>query len=163
MASEPDSLTPLLEEIARQHFPNPPALPSQLDAFEQRMGWRLDPDLRAFYLRCDGAALFDRLEPPFRILPLSEVVRARSYLRGEDTDEAGPASWYTVCAALDGNCIILDVSHQEAGRYPIRDGYLEAFPDPDYCARIAGSFSEFLAGALRSNGRWFWMKDSQEP
>lgn len=159
MANEPVPLSLLLEEVLRQHFPNPPATPAQIDAFEHRMGWCLDPDLRAFYLNCDGAALYDRVEPPFRFLSLAEIVRARVYLRGTDADEAGPATWYTVCTVLDGNCIILDVSHQEAGRYPIRDGYLEAFPRPEYCRQIAGSFSEFLAGALNSQGDWFWLRE----
>jgi hypothetical protein len=50
----------LLEEISRHHFPNPPATPEQIEEFERRVGWRLDPELRAFYLHCDGAALFRR-------------------------------------------------------------------------------------------------------
>ena len=29
--------------------------------FERRVGWRLDPDLRAFYLHCNGAELIERL------------------------------------------------------------------------------------------------------
>ncbi|ADO75226.1 SMI1/KNR4 family protein [Stigmatella aurantiaca] len=47
-------LQPLLEEISRHHFPNPPATPEEIDEFERRVGWRLDPDLRAFYLHCNG-------------------------------------------------------------------------------------------------------------
>ncbi|NVI97051.1 SMI1/KNR4 family protein [Myxococcus sp. AM009] len=151
------SMPALLEEVTRRHFPNPPATPAQIEAFEQRVGWRLDPDLRAFYLHCDGAKLFDRTNPEFAFYPLAKIRRARMVLLQDDTDRSGPESWYALCELVDSNYILLDVSHQEAGRYPLRDGYREAFPDPNYCSQIAASFSEFLAGALRSNGSWFWL------
>ncbi|NPC74476.1 SMI1/KNR4 family protein [Corallococcus exiguus] len=158
----------LLDEISRLHAPNPPATPEQLDAFEQRVGWRLDPDLRAFYLYCDGARLFAQrdptfgfVDPAFTFLPLSRIARARVVMCDEDSDQAGPPSWYAICEVRDSNYILLDVSHQEGRRYSVRDGYNEAFPDPEYCARIASSFQEFLAGALRSQGRWFWLRTEE--
>ncbi|RKH40836.1 SMI1/KNR4 family protein [Corallococcus llansteffanensis] len=147
----------LLDEVSHAHFPNPPATSAQIEAFEQRMGWKLDADLRAFYLHCDGASLFDLVNSPFIFPALAKWVRARKFIFGEDLDEGGPDTWFVVCEVLDGNCIILDVSQQENGRSPIRDGYREGFPDPKWCPRIAGSFSEFLAGALQSKGRWFWL------
>ncbi|WP_404366027.1 SMI1/KNR4 family protein [Corallococcus coralloides] len=153
------SMSALLEEVSRLHHARPPATPAQLDAFEQRVGWRLDPDLRAFYLHCDGADLFDRVDPAFSFAPLSELRRARIVMSQDDTDRSGPASWYALCEVRDGNYILLDVSQQHDGRYPLRDGFREGFPDPSQCPRIARSFSEFLAGALRSNGRWFWLKE----
>ncbi|RKG93294.1 SMI1/KNR4 family protein [Corallococcus sp. CA053C] len=154
-------MTGLLEEVSRLHFPNPPATPEQIEAFEQRVGWRLDPDLRAFYLHCDGAKLFDRIDPAFYFYPLAMIRRARVVLLQNDTDKAGPASWYAVCAVRDTNYLFLDVSQQVDGRYPIRDGYREAFPDPAFNRQIAGSFSEFLAGALASNEEWFWLQDDE--
>ncbi|RKH50013.1 SMI1/KNR4 family protein [Corallococcus llansteffanensis] len=156
------AMTALLEEVSRLHFPNPPATPAQIETFEQRMGWRLDPDLRAFYLHCDGANLFDRIDPAFAFIPLAMIRRARVVMLQDDTDRSGPASWYAACEVRDGNYILLDVSQQHDGRYPLRDGYREGFPDPAYCAQISGSFSEFLEGALRSSGRWFWLKKLQE-
>jgi hypothetical protein len=153
------SLNHLLEELARLHFPNPPASPDEVDAFEQRMGWRLDPELRAFYLSANGANLFNASDSPYRILPLSEIVRARVAIRGKDDDSRGPETWYAVCALHDGNYVLLDIGRQEKGRYPIIDGYREGFPDPHHCKQIASSFSEFLAGALRSEGQWFWLDD----
>ncbi|MFY2560076.1 SMI1/KNR4 family protein [Corallococcus terminator] len=156
------NMAELLAEVSRLHSPNPPATPEQIEAFEQRVGWSLDPDLRAFYLHCDGADLFDPRVPTFRdpafsFIPLSGIQRARVVMSQSDTDKAGPASWYAVCAVRDSNYILLDVSDQESGRYPLRDGYREGFPDPDYCPLIVASFSAFLAGALRSNGTWFWL------
>ncbi|QAT89144.1 Antitoxin YokJ [Corallococcus coralloides] len=153
------TMTELLEEVSRHHFPNPPATPAQLEAFEARMGWRLDPDMRAFYLHCDGAKLFDRIDPDFHFLPLAMIRRARTVMLQDDSDKSGPASWYVACALQDSNYILVDVGQQTGGRYPIIDGYREAFPDPCYCTRIANSFSEFLAGALHSERRWFWLRE----
>ncbi|NOK36815.1 SMI1/KNR4 family protein [Corallococcus exercitus] len=151
------SMSALLEEVSRLHHARHPATPAQVDAFEQRVGWRLDADLRAFYLHCDGADLFDRAGPAFSFPPLSELRRARVVMSQDDTDKAGPASWYAICEVRDGNFILLDVSQQHDGRYPLRDGFREGFPNPTQC-QISSSFSEFLEGALRSNGRWFWLK-----
>jgi hypothetical protein len=127
------SLQALLEEVSRHHFPYPPATAEEIEAFERRMGWRLDSDLRAFYLHCNGAELFERVpECPYRILPLSEITRARVAIFEEDDDQYGPASVYAL--------------------------WHEAWPDPEYCKQITHSFSEFLERALRSEGYQFWLK-----
>ncbi len=153
----------LLQEVSRLHHPNPPATPEQIEAFEHDEGWRLDPDLRAFYLHCNGARLFDRVDPAFAFVPLAELRRARVVMRNDDSDEAGPASWYALCRVRDSNFILLDVSEQHDGRYPLRDGYNEAFPEPDYCPKIAASFRDFLKGALDSKEQWFWLSAEHEP
>ena len=153
------AINALLEEVSRHHFPNPPATPEQIAEFERRVGWQLDPELRAFYLHCDGAALFRRSpDADYRFLPLSEVRRARVAIRGKDDDSRGPASMYTVCDLQDGDYILVDVSPQQDGIYPIYDCWHEAWPDPEYCKQIANSFSAFLEGALRSSGNWFWLR-----
>jgi hypothetical protein len=152
----------LLEEISRNHFPYAPATPEQITEFERRVGWRLDPDLRAFYLHCNGAELVERLpDCPYRILPLAKIVRARVAMRGErnDDDKHGPASMYSICDVQDGNYVLVDVSRQEGGCYPIIDGFHEAWPDPEYCDQIASSFSEFLEGALRTRKPAYWLPD----
>jgi hypothetical protein len=141
----------LLEELSRDHFPHPPATPGELEEFERRMGWRLDSDLRAFYLHCDGAELLKRLpDCPYRILPLKEIVRARVAIFGKDEDRLGPESQYVICDTQDGDYILVDVGRREDGRYPIIDGDHEAWPDPEYCRQFANSFSEFLEGVLRA-------------
>jgi hypothetical protein len=148
----------LLEEVSRDHFPYPAATPEQLEAFEQRVGWRLDPDLRAFYLHCNGAELIERLpDTPYRILPLSKIVRARVAIYGEDDDKWGPASVYALCDVQDGNYVLVDVSRQENSRYPLFDGDHEAWPDPAYCKQVASSFSEFLAQVLRTRRSLYWI------
>ena len=64
-------LSQLLEEVSRAHFPYPSATAVEIAEFEQRAGWQLDPDLRAFYLHCNGAELIKRVpDCPYRILPL---------------------------------------------------------------------------------------------
>ncbi|MET0403555.1 MAG: SMI1/KNR4 family protein, partial [Cystobacter sp.] len=101
-------LSHLLEAVTREHFPLPPATPEDIAAFEQRMGWRLDPDLRAFYLHCDGASLLRSPDSPYQLLPLSRIVRARVALYGRDEDRWGPASVYAFCSVRDGNYVLLD-------------------------------------------------------
>jgi hypothetical protein len=154
-------LNSLLEEVSHAHFPHPPATPEEIEEFEQRVGWRLDPDLRVFYLHCNGAELIKRLpESPYRILPLSKIVRARVAIFGKknDDDRHGPASMWAICDVQDGNYLLVDVARQENGCYPVIDGWHEAWPDPEYCDQIAASFSNFLERALR-DGQAYWLND----
>jgi cell wall assembly regulator SMI1 len=154
----PSTLSQLLEEISREHFPRPPATLAEIEEFEQRMGWKLDPDLRAFYLHCNGAELIKRLpNSPYRVLPLSKIVRARVAIYGEDDDQWGPPSVFALCDVQDGNYVLVDVAQQEEGRYPLIDGYHEAWPDPKYCGPIARSFSEFLEQVLRTRRNLYWL------
>jgi hypothetical protein len=152
----------LLEEISSHHFPNPPASPEEIEAFERRLGWRLDPELRAFYLHCDGATLFQRLNSPCRFRALPRIRRARVDMRGSDTDEWGPVSWYVIADLPDSDRIIIDVSRSLNGCYPIIDGFHEAMLVPEECKRIAGSFSQFLEQILRHQGRAFWLGPPSE-
>jgi len=157
----PTPMSSLLEEVSRDHLPSPPATPEEIEEFERRMGWRLDPDLRAFYLHCNGARLFKRpTDCPYWLLPLSKIVRARVAIFGKrnDDDAHGPASMYALCDVQDGNYVLVDVAQQENNRYPLIDGDHEAWPDPAYCEQIASSFAEFLEETLRSKGRQFWLQ-----
>jgi hypothetical protein len=150
----------LLEEVSSEHFPYPPATPEEIEEFERRVGWRLDPDLRAFYLHCNGAELLERLpDTPYRVLPLSKIVRARVAIYGEDDDKWSPSSVYALCDVQDGNYVLVDVSRQEKGRYPIFDGDHEAWPDPAYCRQVASSFSEFLEQVLRTRRSLYWIPE----
>jgi hypothetical protein len=65
---------------------------------------------------------------------------------------------YVICDVQDGNYAVVDVSRKENGRYPLIDGYHEAWPDSEYCDPIASSFSEFLEKLLRSKGRVFYLQ-----
>lgn len=147
----------LLDEVSRQHFPNPPGSLSQIEEFERRVNWRLDDELRAFYLHCNGADLFKRPGSPYMFLPLEEIARARVVILGEDDDKYGPASLYAICDVQDGDYVLVDTETQDDGHYAMIDGWHEGFSDPKYHRRIARSFSEFLAEALRSGGRQFWL------
>ncbi|NBD08784.1 SMI1/KNR4 family protein [Corallococcus silvisoli] len=152
------SMARLLAEVSARHFPNPPATPAQVATFEARVGWKLDADLCAFYLHCDGAALFDA--PPemnYRILPLDRIERARAAIRGSEEDKDGSPSHYTLVDMQDTNFVILDVASREHGRYPLLDAFHETYPEE--APRIAASFEEFLAKALRSGNRAFWLAD----
>ncbi|RKH96378.1 SMI1/KNR4 family protein [Corallococcus sp. AB030] len=151
----------LLAEVDQHHFPNPPAAAEELAAFEARVGWRLDKDLRAFYLHCDGAALFMPWpDTNFWILPLAQVRRGRVAIQGRDEDANGPATWYTLVDLQDTDFVLVDVSQTQDGRYPLRDGYHGTFPDPVHSRIIASSFSEFLEKALASGDDYFWLSGS---
>ena len=154
----------LLEEISREHYPYPPATPEEITAFERRMGWTLDPDLRAFYLHCDGAELIKRLpRSPCQVLPLREIVRARIAIRREDDDAFGPASLYALCDVQDGNYIVVDTRHRVNGLYPLLDGDHETWWNPHYCGHVAHSFSEYLAGVLRTQNGCYWLAGAENP
>jgi hypothetical protein len=150
-------MSQLLEEISSEHFPQPPATPGEIEEFEHRVGWRLDPDLRAFYLHCNGASLLRRQDPPYTIYPLSGIVRARVAIHGEDDDKWGPAPAYVLCDVRDRNYVLLDVSHQLDGRYPLLDGDHETWPSAEYSNRIASSFSEFLDQIFRTRRSLYWI------
>jgi hypothetical protein len=154
------SMDRLLEEISLHHFPNPPATLEEIEAFERERGWRLDLDLRAFYLRCNGATLFQHPNSPCQLRPLSKILRARVDMRGSDTDEWGPASWYVIGDLTESDCVIIDVASSPNGPYPILDGFHEAMLVPEECERIAGSFSLFLSQFLSSGGKKFWLTRS---
>ncbi|RKH99532.1 SMI1/KNR4 family protein [Corallococcus sp. AB038B] len=150
----------LLTEVSANHFPNPPATPAQIAAFEVRVGWKLDENLRTFYLHCNGAALFEA--PPdmnYRILPLERIERASVAIRGSEEDVDGSPSHFTLVDMQDTNFVILDVATPVTGCYPLLDAFHETYPDE--APRIAGSFEEFLEKALRSGNRSFWL--SSEP
>lgn len=155
----PMSIDRFVEAIRRSHFPNPPASPEQLQHFEKRVGWRLDEELRAFYLRCNGAALFRRPDSPYRLLSLSEIVRARVALSGgnADSDAYGPASWFVLCSVQDGDYAAIDVSRTGDDLHPLFDCSRDSWPGAPGGAKIAWSFSDFLERALDSEGRVYWL------
>ena len=152
------SMDRLLDEISRRHFPNPPARQEEIEAFEQTTGWRLDPELRAFYLHCNGAALFHQPNSPCMLRSLSQIRRARVDMRGSDTDDWGPASGYVIGDLSESDCVIVDVESAQHGRYPIIDGFHEGMLGTEDCPRIADAFSRFLEQILQSEGRKFWLK-----
>jgi hypothetical protein len=146
----------LLARISEHHFPNAPATPAQIAAFEARVGWKLDDELRAFYLHCDGGTLFRPFpDANYHLLPLGQIRRARVAMRPRDEDTFGPSSWYTLVDLQDSDYVIIDAAHTVDGRYPLLDAYHETFPDG--VRPIAASFSEFLENALNSGDEFFWL------
>ncbi len=146
----------LLAELTRAHFPNPPATPEQIASFEALMGWRLDTDLRAFYLHCDGAALFSpRTEDPnYRLLSLAEIQETLVRVRRRDQGAVEAASWYPVVDCQDSDYVLVDVA-RPGGPYRLLDAWHETYPRQ--VKQIASSFSEFLGKALASNDHLYWL------
>ena len=82
-----------LVTLRQRHYPGPPASAEELVAFESRWGFKLDPDLTAFYAAANGAKLYDPVNASFEILPLAEIVRARVGIFGKDDDAHGPETY----------------------------------------------------------------------
>ncbi|WP_240356136.1 SMI1/KNR4 family protein [Myxococcus eversor] len=148
----------LLAEVSCVHHPHAPAARAEIAAFEERVGWRLDDELRAFYQHCDGAELFDPLpDARYSILSLAEIRRARIAIRGRDEDSAGPAGWWALVDVQDGDYALLDVSAPRDGGYPLLDGWHESYPLR--CRPIAASFREFLERALSGGDKLYWLNE----
>ncbi|MFP2960413.1 SMI1/KNR4 family protein [Myxococcus sp. 1LA] len=149
----------LLDEIAASHFPRAPATLAQLAAFEARTGWQLDADMRAFYLRMDGATLFERWpDQTFQVLPLAEIQPAGLAMRpGQARDEQGSASWWTLVSLGDDDYVVADVSRREQGCYPLLDAYHETFPRQ--VVQIAPSFGAWLERTLASDNQLWWLPE----
>lgn len=150
----PTDIQALLAEVTARHFPNPPASPAQLAAFEARAGWRLDDDLRAFYSHCDGATFFRAFpHETYRVLRLHEIQPASMELR---RDASVPASWWTLVYLGDSDFNLVDVAR--GGPFPILDAYHETFPQQ--VVQIAPSFATWLERTLRSGNQLWWLPAS---
>jgi cell wall assembly regulator SMI1 len=151
----------LLDVIHAHHFPFPPATAEAIAAFEARVGWTLDEDLRAFYLRCNGAKLFSQRDSPYHILPLEKIERTRTAICGSDDPTFGPDAWWALADVQDANYVAVDLDRRDPrGCYAVRDIFHEVPFDAEYCKIICGSFGEFLAKALASDGKHFWLQGS---
>ncbi|MCP3102640.1 SMI1/KNR4 family protein [Myxococcus sp. K15C18031901] len=148
-------LDELLDIVVREHFPHAPASEQEISDFEARAGWRLGPELHAFYRRSNGAELFVPLpDARYSILSLAELQRARVRMRGIDDDSMGPASWWTLVDCQDSDFILVNVARPAP--YPMLDAFHETYPS---VRQVAASFQEFLTRALASNNRLYWLAD----
>jgi hypothetical protein len=148
-----------LVTIRQRHYPGPPASAEELATFESRWGFKLDPDLTAFYAAANGARLYDRVNPSFEILPLNDILLARNAIFGKDDDAHGPPSILAICDVQDGNYIGIDTSRIKEGCFPVLDIFHETFPEQ--AELVADSFGEFLHKALGHGGRQFWLYDGE--
>lgn len=147
----------MLAEISRAHFPRPPATREQIAAFEAAAGWQLDPELRAFYLHCDGAELFRPLpEANYSILSLANIQRNTERIRFRDKGAPPTASWFPLVDCQDSDFVLVDASWPGQA-YPLLDAYHETYPLE--VRRIAASFGEFLERALGSANQFFWLNE----
>jgi hypothetical protein len=148
----------LVSIIRARHYANSGAPESVIEAFEKACGYALPADMREFYGHCNGARLFDAVDPPYEILPLDQVRRANDvFLMGPEGERA-PESWFVFCDVRDGNYVGIDFRSTEPGVHAILDLFHETFPKPAYMEVIAHSFEAFLDGALKSDGQGlYWI------
>ncbi|WP_163998494.1 SMI1/KNR4 family protein [Pyxidicoccus caerfyrddinensis] len=147
----------MLAEISRAHFPRPPATPEQIAAFEAQAGWRLDAELRAFYLHCNGAELFRPLpDANYSILSLADIQRKTERVRFRDKGAPPAASWFPLVDCQDSDFVLVDTS-RPGSPYPLLDAYHETYPRE--ARQIAATFGEFLERALSSGDQIFWLNE----
>jgi hypothetical protein len=143
----------LCRRIERDHFVRRPLadVGARIASLERREGIKLPRQLKDFYRRCNGAKLFERADPPYHLLPLSGIKRARTAIAGEDSDEVCPATWYTVCTLPNDEYVGIDV---KSGR--IIDLFHETLGDGPV---IAPDLATFVGRALGSEGvEGYWLK-----
>ena len=157
-------LDTILTEIRAHHAPRPGASAAAIAEFEHRVGWSLDDEQRAFYLACDGAALFPSPgEARFRILPLSKIERARTAIYARDEDDWGDPGWWVVVDVLDGDYVMIHRDRRPGGMFTLHDCGHETFHMPDFAEVVAISWIDFLRRALASNGRHYWLDEKFVP
>ena len=88
----------------------------------------------------------------FRRPSSSRFKRPSAYVRGSDDDSMGPASWWTLVDCQDSDFILVDVAPPPP--YPLLDAYHGTYPA---VTPVAASLREFLARALSSNNRLYWL------
>lgn len=152
----------LIEEVLTKHYPRPPATAAAIAAFEARMGWSLDAEMRAFHLRCDGARLFRPGEGEFRFVPL-DGIRPAPLPSHDSYGEYGPKKLYIVCEHRDGAFTAVDVSGPADAPRPLYTSSYEAVDAADEACEegeapeellpSAASFGAFLYYALASGDR----------
>lgn len=150
------ALAALVRAVKQGHHARAPRadIDERLARFEAASGIRLPRDVRAFYRAMDGASLFERSDPPYRLLPIAQVKRVSKLVTGAGDDPVCPPSWYAVCDVGDGNYVALDLASTKGGRTTVLDVFHET---PASAQAIATSFTEFLTKALATGGERYWL------
>ena len=128
----------------------------QLDAFENRTGFSLPSDLRAFYLKIHRA----EIAGGYRLLPVEHFERTGSALQGVEWADSEPPSWYAFCDVDDGDFVGIELERSVEGHHRIFDCDHE---DVSTRSVIAVSFSDFLQRALSAGGRLYYLGEGRFP
>jgi len=152
-----DRLKQMLDVIATAHFPDPPASEEMVQACQARLKVDFPSDVCEFYRFANGARLFDRVDPPYRIMSLSKLCHPSLLILGEDIRSDATRGFVAFCDVEDGNYLAMNTDDCTADKCSIVDCFHETFPKPGYMEVVANSFSEFLSNALTSDGKLFWL------
>lgn len=150
-----------IDRIKNHHWPNRPATEIEIAITERELIAQLPSDLHEFYLHCNGAILFDRTDPPFKILPVSELRPVIQAVFGtlDVADCHCPVSIVAFCALHDSEFLGIDLDRTR-GRFGwILDCFHGTVCEDPYGCIVAKSFTEFLARAIDSGGGTsvFWL------
>jgi hypothetical protein len=151
-------LDKLVTEVLSRHWPKPPLPSAERQRLLTAIPFSIPQDLAYFFTKCNGATLFDPDRSRYMLVGVEGFHPTRFDIFGRDEDAFGPAGLFTVCDVQDGNFVALDLSHAELSRCPTLDCFHETFGDPSYQLRvIAESFTDFLARALDSANKLYWL------
>jgi cell wall assembly regulator SMI1 len=156
-----EMLQKLFAEIEQYHDSEPCQNPSEIDGVEEKYGYKLPADLKAFYRRYRYVGLFKQEWSEYRwytyrFVAVSEIHSTRIDIFGEDLDEYGPATWLTICDVQDGNYIAIDITSEKDGRFNYIDCFHETFAEPGHSKVVAQSFIELLERALHGGDEQFF-------
>lgn len=126
-------------------------------ACEARLETTLPREMREFYRFADGARLFDKTDPPYRIMSLAELCHPSIVIPGADHSQNHTSGLIAFCDVRDGNYVAASMRDCAGDECPMVDCFHETFPDADYMETISMSFSEFLSRTLASGGELFWL------
>jgi hypothetical protein len=92
----------------------------------------------------------------YSILSLADIQRTTERVRFRDKGAPPAASWFPLVDCQDSDFVLIDTT-RPGGPYPLLDAYHETYPRE--ARQIAASFGDFLARALRSGDRFFWLNE----
>ena len=151
-------LEELITEILTRHRAKPPLPRSEREPLLSEIPFVVPADVQLFFSKCNGARLFDSLESRYELVGVQGFHPTRFDIFGHDEEIFGPLGLFTICDVQDGNFVALDLSKASGSKCPVVDCFHETFADPGYAYPIiAQSFTDFLAHALRSENRLYWL------
>lgn len=118
--------------------------------------------LAEVYRRCHGIKFFDAVNPPFFLVPPEQIQRTRIDLYGYDCDDEswGPNQLYSL-VRFDGGFLSIVSNTVQGHQAVVVDSFHENFADNSQFKIVAMNDYELLARILHSDGRQFFLKDSE--
>ncbi len=159
------ALRDLFSEIEESHAFELTEHPHEIDNFEKVLGYKLPEDLKGFYRRYKTVQLFPYNGGwHYRFVPINEIHMTGLDIFGEDYDKdsvfskESTYSWFTICDAMDGNYVAVDLESGKDNQWNYIDCDHETYGIPGECKVIAKSFMEFMRQCLQNKETHFYLE-----